>query len=480
MKPILFSLLLVLCISCTVKEQKPASIKVNAPDIQFIEVRNPIDDFILWNEKTDTIYKNEQDEFVFTKTIETPEFINVIIGQKNLKAILLPGQRIEIIPQDSAYVFTGKHNAGMEFLNSVERPYFTMTESNKFKNDTLVTQVVEKINLLKNAELETLQNSIDTKKIDPKLEEILKKEIDYFYAMRTAQIVTTKQYFQTTIPDDFLALFEETVTTYPLETEYKPSFWNTYANTVLKEHATYEVLSEGTITKDSLQNYYTNDKMHPFHYNLIRTYENQSVAEKAAAAYIIEEAKQTKFEKSLISVFEQFQEDFPNSVYTPYLKPDIDKIREYHLKISGEMPADVKFYENETVASLTDLLADLKGEPYYIDLWATWCSPCKREFKHNDTLNALLKEKGYKKLYISLDKPEKRTKWEQDIKYFELDGLHLLASQEFFVDFEKNHSLVDGYVTIPQYLIVDKKGNLVTNNAPRPSDIAKLRAFLEK
>lgn len=124
-------------------------------------------------------------------------------------------------------------------------------------------------------------------------------------------------------------------------------------------------------------------------------------------------------------------------------------------------------------------MTELKGEQYYVDLWATWCGPCKREFKYNDPLNILLKEKGYKKLYISLDKPEQRKKWKQDIKYFDLSGLHLLASKEFFVDFEKNHSLHQGYISIPQYLIIDKEGNLVTNNAPRPSNLDKLREVLE-
>jgi len=90
-----------------------------------------------------------------------------------------------------------------------------------------------------------------------------------------------------------------------------------------------------------------------------------------------------------------------------------------------------------------------------------------------------LKEKGYKKLYISLDKKEQRKKWKQDIKYFDLSGLHLLASEEFFVDFEKNHSKYDGYVGIPQYLIIDN-GTIVTNDAPRPSKLDKLKAFLNK
>ncbi len=480
MKQFIFSLCLLFCISCTKEEEKPASIKVKTDAIAFIEVRTPIDGITLWNNKTDTIYANDENEFLFTKNIKIPEFVSIQIGDQRLKSILLPGKDVTITSLSSAYVFEGTNKVAMQFLNDVDRPYFSMNESNKYKNDSTAIQIEEKISMLKAAELDRLQDLINNAEIDSEFEEVLKKEIDYFYALRTSQVVMVKQYSKTPIADDLLALLDKTLQQYPLKTNYTPSTWNMYAETILREKGLYDKLTAGNITTDTLQNYYKRDELHPFYYNIISSYKDKSVAEKTTATYIINEAKQNKFEKSLISVYEQFQKDFPNSPYEAYLTPDIDKIRAYYKKIAGEMPEDVKFYTNESVASLKDLMTELKGEQYYVDLWATWCGPCKREFKHNDVLNALLKEKGYKKLYISLDKPEQRTKWEQDIKYFELGGLHLLASKEFFADFEANHSLANGYITIPQYLIIDKKGNLVTNDAPRPSQIEKLRAFLEK
>lgn len=479
MKQSIFLVLLLFCFSCTKEEEKIASIKVTSDTIKFIEIRNPIDNIILWNNKTDTIYQNENNEFLFTKEIDKPEFVTIKIGDNHLKSILLPGKTTTISLQDSIYVFEGPNKAAMQFLNDVDRPYFSMNESNKYKNDTTAIQIEEKISMQKEAELDKLQDIINNVEIDSEFEEILKKEVDYFYALRTSQVVMAKQYAKTPIVDNLLALLNETLQQYPLKTDYTPSTWNMYAETILREKGLYDELAAGNITTDSLQDYYKNDKLHPFYYNIISSHKDKSIAEKATAIYIITEAKQNKFEKSLISVFEQFQKDFPNSPYETYLIPDIDKIRAYYKKIAGKMPNDVKFYANESVASLKDLMAELKGEKYYVDLWATWCGPCKREFKHNDALNTLLKEKGYKKLYISLDKPEQRKKWKQDIKYFDLSGLHLLASREFFVDFEKNHSLHQGYISIPQYLIIDKEGNLVTNNAPRPSNLDKLREVLE-
>ncbi|MEM6686270.1 MAG: TlpA family protein disulfide reductase, partial [Bacteroidota bacterium] len=385
---------------------------------------------------------------------------------------------VTVIPIEMKPTFEGENSAGQQFLNDAKRPYFTVDEARKYEKDTIATLISTTINSLKQPELDTLQRLIDTKKIDTDFAEILKKEIHYFYAQRTVQAINAKRYKKTAISEDLLALIDETAQTYPLNTTYKSGSWHMYAEALLQENAMFTEMMQGNISKDSMQKYYLEDKLHPYYYKLITAYKDAEIAEKAAAAFIIHKAKQKKFEKSLISIYEQFQKDFPNSIYTKYLTDDIETIKVYHEKIAGAMPADVHFYENEEIASLTEMLPDLKGEKYYVDVWATWCGPCKAEFKHNKPLNALLKEKGYKKLYISLDKSEQRKKWKQDIKYFELGGLHLLASQPFFADFEKHHSLHEGYVSIPQYLIIDN-GEIVTNNAPRPSELDKLEALLK-
>jgi thiol-disulfide isomerase/thioredoxin len=478
MKKLLYVLLALFALSCT-KEMMPAKVKVTTSDAAFVTVRTPIDDIMLWDQQADTIYPNEANEFVFEKSIEQPAFIRIIVNDTYIKAILLPGKEVNVNFEAKAFTFEGENSAGQQYLNDAKRPYFTVTESNRFRKDSTASLLVKRIEGLKQPEIEALKELTETQKIDTSFALVLQKEIDYFYARRLAQVVTAIQYSKIPIPDDMLALLEKTIAQYPLNTAYKPESWYMYAETLLQQKAVYDDLANGTIAKDTLQQYYVNDKLHPYYYKLINLHKDKEVAEKVSASFIIDKAKQNRFEKSLVTVYQQFQEDYPNSIYTEYLAKDIEKIEAYHKKISGPMPEEMQFYANEEVASLNDMLSDLKGKNYYVDVWATWCSPCKKEFEHNQPLNALLKEKGFEKLYISIDKPQQRKKWKQDIKYFELSGLHLLASRPFFVDFEKNHSTKDGYVSIPQYLLI-KDGEIVTNDAPRPSQLEKLRALLDK
>ena len=120
------------------------------------------------------------------------------------------------------------------------------------------------------------------------------------------------------------------------------------------------------------------------------------------------------------------------------------------------------------------LLSLFKGKKLYIDIWATWCSPCKEEFRHNKELKKLLKEKGIEILYISVDKDYYEQKWKENIKYFGLDGNHIRITNKSL----KEDLLKIYKGSIPHYAIIDETGKIENLNAPRPSSIEELRKAL--
>ena len=56
-------------------------------------------------------------------------------------------------------------------------------------------------------------------------------------------------------------------------------------------------------------------------------------------------------------------------------------------------------------------LEDFKGKYVYIDVWATWCGPCRKEIPNLKKLYELYKGKGLEIVSVSIDKNE--TAWKK-------------------------------------------------------------------
>jgi len=155
-----------------------------------------------------------------------------------------------------------------------------------------------------------------------------------------------------------------------------------------------------------------------------------------------------------------------------FLTTRYDKISKL-IKLKGTPSPKFLNYENYKGGATS--LDDLKGKYVYIDVWATWCGPCKREIPYLKAVEKEFHGKNIDFVSISIDKKEVHEKWKNMVKEMELGGIQLFADNDWNSQFIKDYE-IDG---IPRFILIDDKGNIADADAPRPSN-PKLREVLNE
>ena len=106
-------------------------------------------------------------------------------------------------------------------------------------------------------------------------------------------------------------------------------------------------------------------------------------------------------------------------------------------------------------------LADFRGKYVYIDMWATWCAPCRREMPYLKELEE--KFSGAEIVFLGLSTDRDKTKWEEMVRQGGLTGVQLYLGPQSA--FQKAYR-IDG---IPRFILLDKEGKIIDNNMSRPS-----------
>lgn len=169
--------------------------------------------------------------------------------------------------------------------------------------------------------------------------------------------------------------------------------------------------------------------------------------------------------------------------WVPYQDDVVDEYNVKYLNLTGDSSFIRPVMEKPNVSSVDGYTYDLvlqniagnrmtlaeiiekhKGKVIYMDMWASWCGPCRKEMPASRRLKDGLDSDGVIFMYISSDRNE--SDWKRAIKEYDLGGI----GENYRIVSDESRFLTEIKVRyIPRYLIFDRKGRLANADAPRPS-----------
>ncbi len=121
----------------------------------------------------------------------------------------------------------------------------------------------------------------------------------------------------------------------------------------------------------------------------------------------------------------------------------------------------------------TRSLADFKGKVVLLNIWATWCGPCRLEMPALDRLQATLGGPDFEVVPISID----RGGMETVRKFYSEIGLRILAK---YIDASGQALRTLGAVGLPTTLLIDRAGREIGRIiGPAEWDTPEIAEFLK-
>jgi thiol-disulfide isomerase/thioredoxin len=163
---------------------------------------------------------------------------------------------------------------------------------------------------------------------------------------------------------------------------------------------------------------------------------------------------------SVDSILTSFKNTYSDSKHLPALQKSYD---DWLTITPGKMAPDIA---GTTIDGMPVSLRDLSGKVVYIDVWATWCKPCREEIPHAKRLQK--KFAGNSNIvFLNVSVDADLRAW---IKMIEGDkeweGIHINQTQEQRQALWKSYKMYE----VPTYIIIDRAGKIVSVQAKKPSD----------
>jgi thiol-disulfide isomerase/thioredoxin len=181
---------------------------------------------------------------------------------------------------------------------------------------------------------------------------------------------------------------------------------------------------------------------------------NESVKEYLSFGNLLVNIQLKGITTPLDSLAKHLRVKYPNAIELQQLNK---LYKEYEALKSGKFAPD---FQLTSVDEKVYSLANFNGKVILIDVWATWCGPCKTALPAIMKLRKKYKNSEIVFLFISIDRKEE--KWKEYLnKNPQFKGIHVRQEANSFGKIYKVGA-------VPRYIIIDKEGKIVDAFAKPP------------
>ncbi|MBI9068138.1 MAG: TlpA family protein disulfide reductase [Salinivirgaceae bacterium] len=400
---------------------------------------------------SDTVQMNSQNQFEFNVFLSKPGFITLLNGTNSLRFFAEPKKNINL-------TFNVE-----DVINSIQIDGENINENLYLKKKLqLLLEHSMPISHLYNRNVKEFRHLVDSFYIVEKF--VLEEHIEKHSNLS-----------QTFIKLEKASLFYDRATKlieYPRMSSYGKNISSKYLN----------FLNEVDVNDPSLLNlfeykqflnayieYFTYKKIfsdeirevYPYEASLARMQMvSAKISNPAIKNYLLYEilSSQIKYHgyKNAELLFKTFEMQYTDMDKKDELLKNYNKYRELN---NNKAAPNFKF---EDINGIEYDLSVFKGKYIYIDVWATWCLPCRKEAPFFEKQKQAFINKNVEFVSLSIDK--KKSDWKEYLTVRPMDG-----NCFWIPNFE---SFLEQYMikTIPHFIIIDPNGNIVNADAPRPSD----------
>ena len=190
-------------------------------------------------------------------------------------------------------------------------------------------------------------------------------------------------------------------------------------------------------------------------------------------AFFLKEQMETN-EVNNLSEFRTIYQPFEKYTFPPIVKKKYQQVYEGFIGDTVYIGKSSYNFSLPDTSSRVVSMKDFKGKVIFIDVWATWCGPCREQFPYLKEIEEEYKDnQDIVFMGISLDKAKDKQKWLKAIQKEKLPGIQLLD------DFGKSFADKYGISAIPRFLLIDKQGKWIEIRCPKPEAKEELKRYLD-